>query len=167
MLTAHRTLAFVAIAAGIAACSDSTGPRTPNATVTVQASSLAATTVTVGTSSWLQFTVPVRIENKGSETLTYPNCAERVDARTATSWTPVWSPICLATAIYGPLEIPPGESREFTFPVQVAVSGPDVSPLPVAPVASVYRFVAFLAPPGTNGHIPEVASNSFTLTVEK
>ena len=165
MLLVRRTLTLVALVAGLAACSDSTGPRAPNATVTVQPTTLAATTVPGGATTWVQFTVPVRIENTGSTTLTLPFCADRVEARSEGTWITAWSPICMLTRDGVPLEIPPGESREFGETVQIPVSGPGTVPGLTAPGAIEFRFVESLANAGTTGRIPEVASNTFTLTI--
>jgi hypothetical protein len=164
MLLARRTLSVVILAAGIAACSDSTGPLTPHAAVTVQAPSLAATTVPAGAVTWIHFTIPVRIDNTGMTTLQYSPCMQRVDVRTGDTWTAAWTPNCAATE-WIPLEIPPGESREFSAVVDAALSGPGGPPWLASPNASEFRYVALLASETTNGRVPEVPSNSFTLVV--
>lgn len=164
MSLGRRSITFVALAAGLAACSDSTGPIMPRATVTVPAPSLAATTVTGGAVTWIRFTVPVHIENTGMSTLQYSPCGGRVDVRSGDTWTAAWTPNCSATE-WIPLEIAPGESRDVDVMVDAAISGPGGPPW-LAPTAAVeYRFVALLASSTTNGRIPEFASNSFTLVI--
>ena len=163
MLLARRTL-FCASLIALAACSESTGPLASSATVTVTSSSLAATRTTAGGITWIQFSVPVRIENTGTTTLKYEHCSEQVEARTGTSWSVAWTPICSVTLDRLALIIPPGESREFTEAVQAAVSGPGGPPWLASAGAPEFRFVAVLSP-NTTGRLPVVASNSFTLAI--
>jgi hypothetical protein len=165
MLLARRTLSLVALVAALAACSDGTGPDAPRATVTVQPTPLAATTVSGGATTWVLFTVPVRIENTGSTTIEYGYCGDRLEARTGGTWTSAWAPICMATVDWVPVEIPPGESREFSETIQVRVTGPGSTPWLAAPGATEFRFVESLATSGTTGHARDVASNSFTITI--
>lgn len=164
MLIARRMLSLVALVAGIAACSDGPWPRAPHAAVTVQSTSLTATTAAAGAVTWLHFSIPVRIDNTGTTTLSYSPCLQRVDVRTGDTWTAAWTPDCAATE-WIPLEIPAGESREFSVVVDAAVSGPGGPPWLASPGASEFRYVALLGSQTTNGRIPEVASNSFTLVV--
>lgn len=164
MVLARRMLPLAALVAGIAGCSDATGPRAPHATVTVQAPSLAATTVPAGAITWIHFTVPVRIDNTGTTTLAYSPCMVRVDARAGETWTAAWTPNCAAVD-WVPLEILPGESRDISVVVDAALAGPGGPPWLASPSASEFRLVALLGSETTNGRIPEMASNSFTLVV--
>lgn len=164
MLLARRTLYLVSLIA-LAACSDASGPRAPSATVTVVGSPLVATTGVTGASTWIQFTVPLRIENTGTVTVAYKYCISRVDAHTASTWTAAWTTVCQPGTGFGPLEVPPGESRDVTETVSGIISGPGAPTWYAAPGASEYRFVPVLLSPDGKSLTPEVVSNSFTVTI--
>jgi hypothetical protein len=159
-----RTLSIVALACTLAACSDSTAPTTPQATVTVPVQSIAATTVTSGGMTMIQFSIPVQIENKGTVPLAFVYCASQVQARDADAWAGAWSPIC-ATVQTVPEEIAPGQRRDLTVAVGAVVAGPGGPAWHAGPTATEFRFVAGLVLPGTSGTIPQLASNTFMLTV--
>ena len=158
-----RTLSIGALACALAACSDSTAPTAPQATVTVPAQSIAATTVTSGNLTMLQFTIPVEIENKGTVPLTFAYCASQVEARDADAWASAWMPSCAALDVF-PLEIAPGERRDLTVAVGAVVAGPGGPAWHAGPTATEFRFVAGLMAPGMSGTIPMLPSNTFMLT---
>jgi hypothetical protein len=162
MPLSRRTPYLVALASGLAGCSDSIAPRAPSASVTVQAQSLAVTTAPAGSVTWIEFTVPLRIDNTGSAPLTFELCASRVEARAADAWAAAWTPICLADRA-APLVIPAGERRELTVSVRAAAQGAGGPPWVPVTTAGSYRFAAGLVPAGANGNIPVVPSNTFTL----
>lgn len=162
-MTLHRrTLSLVALACGLAACSESTAPDNLDATVTVQAQSVAVTTVAAGEVTWIDFTIPLRIENTGSTSLTFVYCASRIEARAADVWSKAWSPVCLVESTR-PVRIPPGAYLETSMTVRAAVAGPGDPSWNVGTTDGSYRLVVGLLPDGTGGIIPTVPSNSFTL----
>jgi hypothetical protein len=162
MPLSRRTSYLVVLASGLAACSDATSPAEPRATVTVQAQSLAVTTVPAGAVTWIEFTVPLRIDNAGPAALTFQFCASRVEAREGDGWSAAWTPVCAAER-GAPITIPAGESRELGLTVQAAIQGPGGPPWRAGPTATSYRFAAGLMPAGASGLIPIVPSNTFSL----
>jgi len=112
--------------------------------------------------TWIEFAVPVRIENTGAVPLEFTACASRLEAQTGSSWNAVWAPICSANASTLPA-IPPGERRDVTMNVSAALDGPGSPEWRSDNVAGTYRFVAGLILSGVGGRIPTVASNTFTL----
>jgi hypothetical protein len=157
-----RTLFPVALALASGACSRSTAPAEPSATVTVQRLTLTAAVRQAGSATRMEFSIPVRIDNLGPAPLTFHSCTSRVEAPAADKWTTVWQPICLAENA-GPAEIPPGGSREFTVAVWATIEGPGAPRWLGADIGGTYRFVAGLVPRGIGGLIPTVPSNAFTL----
>lgn len=162
MILNRRTLSLVALACGLAACSESTAPDDPDATVTVQAPSVAVTTVAAGEVTWIDFTIPLRIENTGSTSLTFVYCASRIEARAADGWSKAWSPVCLVESTL-PVQIPPGAHLETSMTVRAAIGGPGGPTWSPGTTDGSYRFVAGLLPDGAGGIVPTVSSNSFTL----
>jgi hypothetical protein len=162
MPLSRRTRHLVVLAFGVAACSDATTPGLPRATVTVPAQSLAVTTVPAGSVTWIEFTVPLRIDNTGSGPLTFEFCASRVEARAGDAWAAAWTPVCVADGA-APVVVPAGERREFTVSVRAAVQGPGGPAWVPGTTAGSYRFAAGLVAAGASGTIPVVPSNTFTL----
>lgn len=164
MLLIRRTSYVVALAFLAGACSDSTGPAQPRASVSVQTQSLAVTTTVAGSVTWINFTVPLRIHNAGSTVLNFDACASRIEARSGNDWNSAWSPICVAMG-NSQSAIPAGEAREFSVTVVAATQGPGGPMWRASTVAGSYRFVAGVIPTdGVTRIIPTVASNTFELT---
>jgi hypothetical protein len=157
-----RTSCFVVLASVLAACSDSTAPSLPRATVTVPAQSLAVTTVAAGSVTWIEFTVPLRIDNGGSSPLTFQLCASRVEAQASDAWAAAWTPVCVADGA-APVVVPAGNRRDVTVSVRAAIQGPGGPAWVPGSTAGSYRFAAGLLGVGASGAIPVVASNAFTL----
>ena len=166
MILYRRTLSVIAVACALAACSDSTAPDEPGATVTVPAQSVAVTTVAVGDVTWIDFTVPLRISNTGSTSLTFVYCATRIEAQGNDGWSKAWSPACLVESTQ-PVRILPGAHLETSMTVRAAVAGPGGPPWSVGTTDGSYRVVAGLLPDGAGGKIPTVVSNSFTLVSQE
>lgn len=163
MTLASRTLFFL-VACGLAACSQSTEPSRPDAVVTVQAPTLAASVDSGGSVTWLDFTVPVNIHNAGSESFTFEICASRVEARSGATWSTAWSPICFLGSSSSN-DVRPGETRAFTVRVVGALEGSGGPKWTARGTDGAYRFVAGLITPAGRGPIPLVTSNEFTLSV--
>src|SRR5262245_14974588 len=162
MAVVSRTLVLV-VACGLAACSHVTEPSRPNATVTVEATTLTASVIAGSNVTWLDFSVPLTIRNTGSVPITFAFCASRVEARSGDTWRTVWTPTCaLASASIN--DIPPGESRTFNARVVGAVEGLGGPKWSSGDIEGAHRFVAGLILPGVGGLIPTVASNEFTLS---
>jgi hypothetical protein len=157
-----RTSYLVVLAFVSTACSSATAPNEPRATVVVQREKLVATSVTAGSVTWLQFEVPIAIENAGRVALTFVGCATTIEARSGGGWDTIWAPICV-TGTASPLVIAPGETRELTFTVVAATAGPGGPEWRAAGIGGSYRLVAGLIPPNTGGRIPKVPSSVFTL----
>ena len=162
MSLGRRTPYLGVLVSGLAACSDATSPASLRATVTVPSQSLVVTTNPAGSVSWIQFTIPVRVDNTGSSALTFVVCASRVETSVSGAWAVAWTPICLADQAT-PVVVPAGERREFTVSVGAAVQGPGRPEWVPGTIAGTYRFAAGLVPAGASGAVPMVASNTFTL----
>lgn len=159
-----RTIAAIALTVAALACSDATGPETPKATVSVNADIIGVERHVSGTSSWLDFSVPVMITNHGRFPIEQPSCAYRIETLSGSEWATTYYPICTLTAIAGTdRRILPGETREFKLSVFAVVDGSS-SPTWNAPaVDGTYRVAVGLMPPSGAGRIPFVASNAFDI----
>ena len=162
MRLGRRTLVPAALALSTAVCSRATAPPEPGAIVTVARQTLAVTVVPAGSVTWIEFTVPVRIDNTGPAPLHFVMCASGLEVRARDQWNDVWSPVCLAASA-SPVEIPAGESREFPVSVWASIQGSGSPSWRGTGTDGTYRFVAGVLRAGASGVIPTVASNAFTL----
>jgi hypothetical protein len=159
-----RTIIGLAVAFGALACSDSTGPATPKATVTVGADIIGVTRKISGTSSWLDFSIPVMVTNHGMFPIEQPDCVFRVESLAGNEWKTTYNPICaLTSTVVGSRTILPGETREFMMRVFASVEGTSNPQWKAPAVDGTYRVSVGLMPPSDGGPIPFVASNSFEI----
>ena len=162
MRLSRRTLVPAALALSAAACSSATAPAEPRAIVTVLRQTLGVTVVPAGSVTWIEFTVPIRIDNTGPASLRFIGCASGLEVRVGDQWSDVWSPDCLAASA-SPVEIPAGESRDFAVSVGASIQGPGSPSWRATGIDGTYRFAAGVVRTGSGGVIPTVASNAFTL----
>lgn len=161
MRLGRRTLVPAALALSTAVCSSPTAPPELGAIVTVAHQTLPVTVVRGGSVTWIEVTVPVRIDNTGPAPLRFFGCASGLEVRAGDQWSGVYSPVCLAASA-SLVEIPPGERREFAVGVTAAIQGSAAPAWRGTGIDGTYRFVAGLVRPG-RVVIPTVPSNAFTL----
>ena len=166
MTVSRQPLVPFALALLVAACSQTTGPASPQATVTVQRESVPVAMISAGSVTRIEFTIPVSIHNAGPKPLTYVLCASGLELRAGIEWSRVWTPICSAETDT-PLAIPAGGRREFALSVSASMQGPGGPEWGGDGISGTYRLVAGLMPSGVEGVVPTVASNAFTLVSSK
>ena len=160
----HRTLAGLAMVFGALACSDSTGPATPNATVVVPADIIGVERHDNGTASWIDFSVPVMVTNHGLFPIDQPNCVYRIESLSGGEWKTTYFPACLLSSLAGTdRQIGPGETREFKLSVFANVDGSGSPQWDAPAVDGTYRMAVGLMPPSRGGAIPFIASNPFEI----
>ena len=163
MVRSRRLLSSIVLASVLAGCARPTAPVERSAIVTVQAETIGAAVVAGGSGTWIQFTVPLRIENTGSTPLAFALCASRIEARTGDLWSAAWTPIC-ALHSSDSADVPSGEHRDFSVVVSASVDASGGPQWHGTGITGAYRFVAGVTFAGTTGIVPTVTSNQFTLT---
>ena len=163
MVRSRRLLSWIVLAPVLAGCARPTAPIERSAIVTVQSERIGAAGVSGGDGTWIQFTVPLRIENTGSTPLAFALCASRIEARTGDLWNAAWTPICVLQSSDS-VAVPSGEHRDFSVVVSASVDGSGGPQWHGSGVTGAYRFVAGVMFAGTTGVVPTVTSNEFTLT---
>ena len=157
--------ALVAVAAGClaAACEGTTGPRTPLATVIVNADTVQASTFTGPRVTWVNFKVPVSIRNDDVLAIEEPTCTTWIEWADASDWKTAYAPGCLLS---GGLHtwIQPGETRSYEMSISAAVEGPGAPAWEAPSIAGTYRVsLGLVLQQGVSGLIPRVPSNAFVI----
>src|SRR4029453_11023501 len=89
MRLSRRTLFPAALPLSPAACPSAPAPAEPRAIVTVLRQTLGVTVVPAGSVTWIEFTVPIRIDNTGPASLRFIGCASGLEVRVGDQWSDV------------------------------------------------------------------------------
>ncbi len=163
MIRVSRSSLCFALLAGSLSCATPNAP-VVDAIVRVQSDTLVVTQVATGSATWLQFTIPLSIQNLGPTSVTPTACASSIEVQMDDRWERAWSPICALNA--SPDSYPARTVRTFTLSVSAALPGGRGSPVWGGRRGASYRVSLGLAPSGRTGRIPLVTSNAFFLRNE-
>ena len=112
-----------------------------------------------GAPETLRFIIPYRVENFGSEPLMFHGCPSgRVEVVTSQGWRPAWNGHQICLAIFAPITVPPGESRDLELQVSASIGGADPD-WQVDGIAGTYRYTLAVFEPEQS----RLTSNTFRL----
>lgn len=155
-----HTLVAAAVLAG---CSSVSEPSI-DARLEVTQSVITADRVTSSSATTVRFTLPYRVENVGSESLLFHECPSgRVEVLDEDGWRTAWGGYQICIAIYAPVTIPRGESRELQLRIIAPMNGRSADWLHDR-IDGTYRYTMTVFTASTGDRIPRaVSSNGFEL----
>ena len=149
----------------LAGCADPSGP-TMSAVIRVEADTVRGLQRQAGTVEWVSFVVPVTIENTGSTSIFSNLCLYSVDQLVGVDWHGVWSPICAMDLGKG-VEVRAGERLAVDLKVDASTAGPGGPQWGSNALAGTHRVTAWLITGQADSPTRRVASDAFSLDVQK